>query len=158
MQYDNIYQYKIFYFDKASKRAINIYSDSADIHSLQNLPDTTFYVEQFYLASRDGERPYKGSYLVGKPLGIEEIEKEIELIEHSDDLSYLKYLERILELKSHNEASYTIFRIQGKLIYLYKNEYEGELAGEIKDGKIVKEDLQAEEQPPEHNYNYIDLE
>ncbi len=152
MQFDNIYMYKVFYIDEQGfRKSINTYSDNADIYSLQNLPDTTYYIEQFYFANKDGGTPFSKSYIVGTPLGVEELEKEIKVAtdkHYRDEL--LTWNQSITQLNT----PYTILRIQGKILCLYKYDYKGELAGEIQCGRIMKEKpaINAD------NDNYISLE
>ena len=153
MQYDNIYMYKVFYLDEQGfRKSINTYSDSADIYSLQNLPDTTFYIEQFYYANKDGGTPFSKSYIVGKPLGVDELEKEINV---AKDNQYRNQLLSWNQNITQMNVPYTILRIQEKIFCLSRYDYRGELAGEIQCGKIVKE---KETFKAGNDDNYISLE
>ena len=163
MQYKNVYQFKIFYIDElGNKNYFYIYSDKADVYLLEDLPDTTYYIEPFYLANKDESAPYKGHkepYLVGTPIALDELKQEIKNTNISSDRSYLQEI----SVAYHNiteGSSYNIFRKRGKLICLDGLYYPGKLAGEIKDGKIVKQSMQTK-QPKKSKYdndNYTDLE
>ena len=175
MQYKNIYQFKIFYIDELGNRNhFFIYSDNADIYSLENLPETTFYIELYYLANKDERAPYKGSrfYLVGTPIAIEELKQEIQQTDISKDRTYLHHMSVAYKDITEMGSSYNIFRKQGKLICLNHLYYQGELAGDIENGKIVRQGAQSKqssrakktawekqfENSKYKNGNYIDLE
>ncbi len=168
MQFKNVFRFKIFYInEEGNKDYFYIYSEKEDVYSLEDLPDTTFYIERFYCTHKEESRSF-GSYLVGTPLSIDELKKEIK----NTDISARSYLHdlssayrRITELGSN----YHILRKQGKLICLDKLYFPGENVGEINDGKIVMQGAQTKQpaqikQPVKSikskydNDNYIDLE
>lgn len=160
MQYNDIYEFKINYIDKnGNKEYYSVYSDDDSIYSLKNLPDTTFFVEVSNYKEK-GYEIFKGAYLIGEPLTLEDLENEIKTATDKDYIDELKaYHFQILSL----HVPVTIFRIENKLICLTEPKYKGQLAGRINDGKIVNGEIQIkqEEQSPENEYtndNYTDLE
>ena len=113
MQYDNIYNYKISYVDELGIKDIcNIYSDNSDIYSLENLPDTTYFINVYHCAKKDASTTFSGSYLVGKPISLAELEEEMILTEHSDDIVYHHYLKKAYNEITSTGKPYTIFRIK----------------------------------------------
>lgn len=153
MQYKEINMYRIFYIDERGLReCCNIYSDSNDIYSLKNLPDTTFYVELFCLTNKDNNSLFRNSYIVGTPLGVEELEKEIKITKDEH------YREQLLAWQQNIEIFNTphlIFRKQGKIVCINKYDYNGEFIGDIRSGRILKEN---ETNNGENDDNYLSLE
>lgn len=153
MQLNNIYKFQIHYVNKENNNmdCKFIYSDNPDIFSLRDLPESTYYIIEVSLKSNSQETI--GKYLVGTPLPVEELEKEIKLTENSDNENYHNNLKETLQW-IQSGSSYTIFRKQGKILCLYSGGYKGEIIGEVKDGRITnKPDVKIED-----NDNYISLE
>ena len=153
MQYNKIYEFKINYINKnGDKDFYCVYSDNDDIYLLDNLPDTAYFVVVKY--KENDYEAFEKAYLIGKPLKPEDLENELKTATDKDYISELKACQ--FEMSSLH-LPFTIFRIENKLICLTGMKYKGELAGVIKDGKIVKEELQSEQsQEKEFNGNYID--
>ena len=163
MQYDNVYKYEIYYLDKqGDKKICYIYGDSDDVYSLKNLPETTFFIFVVKFVQSAVGTVNKGTYLVGTPLKLKDLKEEIKIAKRSKDEKYLKNLNEAYEDITYMNKSYAIFRKQGKLLCLYRGQYSGEIVGDIENGKIVKEKLQAEQgQSIDNKYNndnYTDLE
>ncbi len=164
MQYDNIYLFRILYSDKNGfEEEYKTYSDNDNVYSLENLPETTYFIE-VYLLKKDfkdiqGEDTV-GNYLIGTPLKIEDLEKEIKTVAAtSPDSKYLQDLKGWHYEIETLRYPHVIFRIQGKLVCLNKFMYPGKVIGVIKDGKIVAGDFQNEQTNDKYdNDNYIDLE
>ena len=160
MQFDNIYLFNIFYLDNNGKeKDYKTYNDNGDVYSLQNLPNTTYFIEKYRLTKNfEGSilnSDTNGDYLIGTPLTIEDLEKEIEgkEIKTAADKKYLKEFKNWRDNILNSKKQYVIFRKRGKLLCLFKYEYPGEIIGDIKDGKIVKAT-----ENDYNNDNYTDLE
>lgn len=160
MQFKDIYKFEVCFIDEQglSDKSI-VYSDKKDIYSLIDLPETTFYIDVNHLIN-SSIMVHTCGYLVGTPLEFEELDKEIKF---TTDKIYLKELEAWRDLiKKDNGENWVIFRKNGKLVFLKKNEYTDVLlVGDVTCGRILKTEITFEQntEPKEKDdSNYIELE
>lgn len=152
MQSDDIYRFKIIFVGEGGDIDWKaVYSDSCDIYSLKDLPDGTFYIVTDRLI--DFSEVHVGDYLVGTPLPVEVLKKEIEFSKktgnNADYLSLKAVLQRIEE-----GFSYTMFIKRGRFLCLTKEDFPFKVAGEVENGKVIdKTGAKIED-----NDNYIGLE
>lgn len=149
MQSDEIYRFEIHYVnEKGEKERKAIYSDNSDIYSLSDIPDGTFYIQIDHF--KNLSNIHIGTYLLGTPLPVEELKKEIELTNNLED----RYEFKAVLGRIERGVTYSIFRKQGKLMCFYRFDYSGEIIAEVENGRIVnKSDAKIVDED-----NYIGLE
>ena len=80
---DDVYKFEIYYIDKKKKNVKILYSDSADIYGLEDVPVTSSCIFSYHknINTKDAKWESVGEYIVGDRITLEEAEEELKTLE-----------------------------------------------------------------------------
>lgn len=126
---NKVYKFEICYIDyNTGKETMILYSDSKDIHELENIPQTTFRINSFCKDLNQYDKSWKAwldwekvdVYLIGDKITLEEAKEEI------DKISKIPMIFAEKDVKNHVLGELKLFckyekDIMSDSIYINKN-------------------------------------